>query len=75
MYNISPDKQPIYGEVPELKGFYLAIGFSGHGFMFGPATGLLMAELIMEEKTTLEIEKLHIDRFEKGELVEEASVV
>ena len=75
MYNFSPDKQPIYGDVPGIKGFYLAIGFSGHGFMFGPATGLLMAELILGEKTTLPIDKLHISRFEKGELIEEASVV
>ncbi len=75
MYNFSPDKQPIYGDVPELKGLYLAIGFSGHGFMFGPATGLLMAEFILGEKTTIPIDKLHISRFEKGELIEEASVV
>ncbi len=75
MYNLSPDKQPIYGDVPGMKGLYLAIGFSGHGFMFGPATGLLMAEFLLGEKTTLPIEKLHISRFEKGELMEEASVV
>ncbi|NBG88743.1 NAD(P)/FAD-dependent oxidoreductase [Isachenkonia alkalipeptolytica] len=75
MYNISPDKQPIYGDVPGMKGFFLAVGFSGHGFMFGPATGLLMAEFILGEKTTLPIDKLHITRFEKGELMWEASVV
>ena len=75
MYNMSPDKQPIYGDVPGLKGFYLAIGFSGHGFMFGPATGIVMAEFILGEKTTLPIEKLHISRFEKGELMSEDSVV
>lgn len=75
MYNISPDKQPIYGDVPGIKGLYLAIGFSGHGFMFGPATGLLMAEFILGEKTTLPIDKLHINRFENGELIAEASVV
>jgi len=75
MYNMSPDKQPIYGDVPGLEGFYLAIGFSGHGFMFGPATGIIMAEFILGEKTTLPIDKLHISRFEKGELISEDSVV
>ncbi len=75
MYNISPDKQPIYGDVPEIKGLYVAIGFSGHGFMFGPATGLSMAEIILGEKTSLPVEKLHISRFEKGDLVTEGSVV
>lgn len=75
LYNMSPDRQPIYGSVDEVEGFYLAIGYSGHGFMFGPATGLLMAETILGEETTLPIDMLHINRFKKGELIFEPSVV
>jgi len=30
-------------------GFYLAIGYSGHGFMFGPLTGIIIAEMISEK--------------------------
>ncbi|MEG1972502.1 MAG: FAD-binding oxidoreductase, partial [Oscillospiraceae bacterium] len=41
MYNLTPDRQPIYGKVDNLEGYYLAVGFSGHGFMFGPVTGKL----------------------------------
>jgi len=75
LYNMTPDKQPIYGPVKEVEGFYLAIGYSGHGFMLAPMTGLLMAETILGEKTTLPIHMLDKDRFQRGELVLEPSVV
>lgn len=75
LYNITPDRQPILGPVNEVKGFYLAVGFSGHGFMFGPATGILMSEIIMGEETSIDISALNLYRFEKGELVFEPSVV
>jgi len=75
LYNLTPDRQPILGPVNEVEGFYLAVGFSGHGFMFGPATGILMAEMIMGEETSIDISALNLYRFEKGELVFEPSVV
>lgn len=75
MYNITPDKQPILGPIKELEGFYVAIGFSGHGFMLAPMTGLLLAEQILGEKTSIDISMLDKDRFDRGELVLEPSVV
>ena len=75
LYNLTPDRQPILGPVHEVEGLYLAVGFSGHGFMFGPATGILMAEMIMGEETSIDISALNLYRFEKGELVLEPSVV
>ncbi len=64
-YNISPDRQPILGETI-LPGFYLACGFSGHGFMFAPMTGLLLSEVILGEKTTVDMTEFHIDRFKEN---------
>jgi sarcosine oxidase subunit beta len=75
LYNMTPDRQPILGSHPELGGFYMAVGFSGHGFMLGPMTGLLMAEHILGEKYTNDISTLDVGRFERGELVFEPSVV
>jgi sarcosine oxidase subunit beta len=75
IYNITPDRQPILGPVDGVEGYYLAVGFSGHGFMFGPATGVLIAESILGEETTLPIDMLHLNRFERGELIFEPSVV
>jgi len=75
LYNISPDRQPIYGPVKEVEGFYLACGFSGHGFMFGPVTGVVMAAAILGETPTIPVHMLDKDRFERGELLLEPSVV
>ena len=75
LYNMTPDRQPIYGGVKNLDGYYLAVGYSGHGFMFGPMTGLLIAEQILGEDNTIDISTLSIDRFQKNELVFEPSVV
>jgi len=74
-YTMSPDSQPILGEHPQLNGYYMAVGFSGHGFMLAPITGKMMAEYILEGRTSLPIEKLNINRFERGELILEPSVV
>jgi len=75
LYNVSPDAQPILGKHPQVEGFYMAIGFSGHGFMLAPVTSKLIAELILKRKTSLAIDKLDIGRFERGELILEPSVV
>jgi len=75
LYEMTPDRQPIYGKVPELDGFIIAAGFSGHGFMFGPATGLVIAETIMGETPSLPMHLLDRDRFARGEEQWEPSVV
>jgi len=75
LYNMSPDKHPIYSQAPDLPGFYVAAGFSGHGFMMGPATGQCMAELILGLEPTLPWGRLGIKRFEEGGLVLEPMVV
>lgn len=62
-YNMSPDRQPIISATDELDGFYIACGFSGHGFMFAPMTGLLLSEIILKETPTLPVEGLSLDRF------------
>jgi len=41
----TPDGVPGIGEVPEVPGFILAAGFSGHGFGIGPGAGHLIADL------------------------------
>jgi len=75
LYNVSPDSQPIVGEHPQVNGFYMAVGFSGHGFMLAPVASRLMAELILKGRTSIPIDKLDIGRFERGELIIEPSVV
>ncbi|MGH7370070.1 MAG: NAD(P)/FAD-dependent oxidoreductase, partial [Candidatus Methylomirabilaceae bacterium] len=69
---MTPDELAIVGSVPEVRGYFVAAGFSGHGFMHAPAIGLLMAELILDGKvSTIDISALSLDRFRRGSLVPE----
>jgi len=72
LYDISPDSHAILGPVPGLEGFFVATGFSGHGIMHSPATGKVMAEVILTgQATTIDIAPLTIERFGRGALLEE----
>lgn len=74
-YNISPDFQPIISD-SKVQNFYIACGFSGHGFMFAPITGELLSEIIMGEPVESYAKDLHIDRFDHMENIDrEHSVV
>ena len=76
LYEVTPDAHPILGRVPELEGFYIIGGFSGHGFMHGPICGLLLAEEILDGRAhTLDISSLSITRFREGKSIREYNVV
>ena len=77
LYEMSPDHHAIIGPVAELRGFYCANGFSGHGAMHAPATGRIVADLIVSGETEVvgEIEVLSPARFAKGELLHETAVL
>ncbi len=73
LYEISPDHHAILGKVPDVDGFILANGFSGHGFQHSPAVGKVIAELIVGGKASaMDVSSLSIERFGKGELVLES---
>ena len=66
LHSDTPDYHAILGKAPEMEGFYLACGFSGHGFMHSPAVGRLMSELILEERTpSPDIRPLRVERFQE----------
>ena len=68
LYEMTPDHNPLLGEHPELAGFYLANGFSGHGLMMAPATGTALAELLMTgASTSVDIGSFDPGRFARGE--------
>lgn len=74
-YDMTPDATPIIGPVREIKGLYLSTGFSGHGFMLSPVSGELLSQLIIGETPSIDISGLNLERFQKGELIREPSVV
>jgi len=70
-YEISPDNHAILGVAPGMRGFFLANGFSGHGFQHSPAVGQVMADLILGEKPSIDISCLSVERFRQGRLLQE----
>lgn len=75
LYDMTPDAQPVLGQLPPLDNFYVAAGFSGHGFMLAPITGQLMSEIITGRPTRVDVSMLDMGRFERGEFFLEPSVV
>lgn len=63
LYEVTPDANPIIGEATQLPGFFLATGFSGHGFMHGPIIGELLADLILCRQPQIDISSFSLDRF------------
>lgn len=75
LYEVTPDAHPIFGKTP-VDGFYVCTGFSGHGFMHGPISGKLMAELLVDGTAhSVDISMLDLRRFEEGRLIREYNVV
>src|SRR5262249_31728748 len=62
----TPDLTPVLGPIPGIRNFVLATGFSGHGFAMGPIAGRLVAELIVDGKTSLDIGAFRFSRFAEG---------
>lgn len=75
LYESTPDHQAILGPVSELDGFWCAAGFSGHGFMQAPAAALLLAQLLLDHQSEIDISPFAIERFARGALVAERNVI
>ncbi len=67
-YAKTPDSNPTIGKIEELDDYYIAAGFSGHGFMMAPAVAEMMAELVTKGRTDLPVNWYDPYRFERGEL-------
>jgi sarcosine oxidase subunit beta len=75
-YEITPDHMPILGRHPDLPSYLDASGFSGHGIMHAPATGMLIAEEILDGRAhTIDIDELRITRFKAAQPHHELNIV
>lgn len=73
-YDMTPDAAPILGET-DVRNFYHASGFSGHGFMLAPVAGQIMTSLLNGETPFIDPTIMDYHRFEHGELIVEPNVV
>ena len=67
---ITPDDDPILGEVSHLRGFFNDCGWGGHGIMHAPAAGMVLADLIVDgttdrgNLTDADLSRFRAERFE-----------
>lgn len=59
------DHLPIVSEVEEVPGFYIAAGHEGDGISLATVTGKLIEEIITEKETSIPVDPLRFDRFQK----------
>ena len=64
--DVTPDAVPVISGVDTIPGFFIATGFSGHGFGISPGAGRLMAELVMGETPVVDPAPFRYSRFTDG---------
>lgn len=65
-YDVSPDGNPIVGELPGVPGFYVVCGFGGHGFMMAPVVARHYAAYLDGEPPHPFFTAWRADRFGPG---------
>jgi len=69
------DGNAILGQWPDLKGFFLANGFSGHGLQQAPAVGRYLTELIIGLTPTLDLSIFRPERILENKPLSEGGLV
>ncbi len=60
--SFTPDLQPVVGEAPELKNYFVAAGLNSIGILTGGGLGRVMAHWIMNGRPDVDVTGFNIDR-------------
>ncbi|WP_405113453.1 FAD-binding oxidoreductase [Micromonospora sp. NBC_01405] len=74
LYEMTPDHNALIGTGGDGRFLYAA-GFSGHGFMMGPAAGEVLRDLYLQRPTFTDISGFHAGRFAGAASRREMNVV
>ena len=66
LYEVTPDHNALIGEAARPARFLYATGFSGHGFLQGPAVGEVVRDLFLGRPPPIDVTPLTVDRFHLG---------
>jgi sarcosine oxidase, subunit beta len=75
LYEMSPDHNALIGEAPHVSRLLYATGFSGHGFLQGPAVGEILRDLFLGREPFVDVTPLSVERFARDETRPESHVV
>jgi sarcosine oxidase subunit beta len=62
-YEVTPDHNALVGEAEDVSRFLYATGFSGHGFLQGPAVGEIVRDLVLGRRPFVDVAPLAVERF------------
>ena len=74
-YEVTPDHNALIGESPRPTRFLYATGFSGHGFLQGPAVGEIVRDLVLERDPFADVRPLSVERFDRDAPRPELNVI
>jgi len=74
-YEMTPDHNALVGEADGVSRFLYATGFSGHGFLMGPAIGEVMRDLYLGRSPVVDVSPLSAARFADTGLRPELNIV
>lgn len=66
MIEASPDVLPFIAPIDSIGDFYVASGFSGHGFGIGPGAGKLIADMVSGSADPEQLRRFRLSRFFDG---------
>jgi sarcosine oxidase subunit beta len=66
LYEMTPDHNALVGEAEGVSRFLYATGFSGHGFLMGPAVGEVLRDLVLGRTPVVDVSGLSVERFGAG---------
>ena len=75
LYENTPDASALIGEARDVGRFLYATGFSGHGFCQAPATGEIVADLVLGREPFVDVAPLRAERFAERSPIAEANIV
>jgi len=75
LYEMTPDHNAIIGEAAGVSRFLYATGFSGHGFLQGPAVGEILRDIMLRRPTFVDVAPLSVERFDAAALRPEYNIV
>ena len=75
LYEVTPDNNALIGESATVKRFLYATGFSGHGFLMGPAVGEVLRDLYLGRSPFIDIGGLNAGRFATSAARPERSII
>ncbi|HEX6121371.1 MAG TPA: FAD-binding oxidoreductase [Dongiaceae bacterium] len=70
LIGVTPDAVPVISPVESVPSFFIATGFSGHGFGIGPGAGRLVADLVSGDTPVADPSPFRLSRFSDGSRIE-----